>query len=235
MRSELVVLCAALACGRVDDEGEGTAMVLLDASPAAIDLAQRVRAGDPEVGAAACAVVRERPIDPRMPIPELVTTAYAVIAVTGTNCPELASALVDVACDPRLDCGKGRARGLCSPEELRPEVDRVLSELATSYKFPTGVEDRHLLLAAGHVQPSLPGRVRKQSARRRYTVVQPEAPRCADAAAGTPCKCLETPVQIDEASCASTHSDEHDTNAGCRLRVDDERHEIVVLRRSSGA
>jgi len=229
MRSErALVLCTALACGRGDDDGEGAG----GASPAAIELAQRVR--EPDAGARACAVVRERPIDPRARIPEIVTTAYAVIAATATDCPELASALVDVACDPRLDCGEGEARGLCSPEELGPQVDRVLAELAKSGRFPTDVEDRHLLLAAGHVQPALPGRVRKQSARRGYAVVQPDAPWCSEVEAGSPvpCKCLDTPAKIAEASCASTHSDEHDTKSGCRVRVDDERHAIVVLHRS---
>ncbi|HET6584522.1 MAG TPA: hypothetical protein VFG69_13765, partial [Nannocystaceae bacterium] len=117
---------------------------------------------------------------------------------------------------------------------LAPEVDRVLASVAASGEVPADVVDRRLLLAAGHALPALPGRMRRQSERRRYVVVQPATPACAEQPAGTraPCRCLDTPAAITEASCASTHGDEHDAAAGCRVRIDDDHHQIVVLHRT---
>jgi hypothetical protein len=235
MRSEALAVVLAAGCARHEqDAGAREDTQAAATNAAAIELAKLARAGDAAAGALACDVVRQHPVDPREPkLPELVTTAYAVIAVTRTECAELAAALVDAACDARLDCGKGTARGLCTAEELQPEVDRVLDELVASGRFPDGVEDRHLLLAAGLRLPALPGRVRKQSDRRRYSVVQPDAPPCATPSEDLlPCKCVEDPDQLAVASCASSHDDEHDTPLGCRIRVDDTRRELVVLGRT---
>ena len=217
MRSEGVLVLALVAgCGSEPEPAP------VDPTQAdALALARAARDRDPSAGTRACAIVRERAIDLRQPrIPELVSVAHAVLAETHTECPELAAALVDGACDPRLDCGPPDARRLCTPEDLLGPVQRVLDEIAAGREFPSDVDDRHLLLAAGHALPALPGRVRKQSERRRYRVVQPD---------GRPC--IATPADHVEASCASTHSDEHEITAGCRVRVDDDRHELVVLQR----
>lgn len=235
MRSErrlaLAVAFAIVGCG-AKAEVEETPAAHAEPPSAAMDLAKRARSGDASVGAQACAIVREHPVDPRQPrIPEEVLAAYAVLAAKRTECAELAAALVDVACDPRLDCGPPDELHLCTPEDLQELVDRVLGELAAGHAVPSDVDDRRLLLAAGHALPALPGRVRKQSDRRRYALVQPDDPLCT-AGSAAPCKCIQSAVELAEASCASTHSDEHDVGAGCRVRVDDARHEIVVLRAS---
>lgn len=221
------VLAVGLALGGCGSSGEA------DPAPhtasVAHELARLARAGDAGAGVQACAVVREHPVDPRQPrIPDDVIAAHAVLAATRTECAELTAALVDVACDPRLDCGAPDDPRLCTPDDLKDAVEHVLDELVAGRGVPSDVDDRHVLLAAGHSLPALPGRVRKQSERRRYALVQPADPPCT-AGATAPCKCIESAAQLVEASCASTHGDEHDVGAGCRVRVDDDRHEIVVL------
>lgn len=225
-RGRLVAVVLALAgCG-----GASEAAPKAEPAGTAVELARRARAGDASVGPQACAIVREHPVDPRLPrIRDEVIAAHAVLAATHTECAELAAALVDVACDPRLDCDE--ASRLCTSADLDPLVERVLDELVAGHAVPSDVDDRRVLLAAGHALPALPGRVRKQSERRRYAVVQPDAPECTAAPADVPCRCLDTPAAIAEGSCASTHSDEHAVH-GCRVRVDDDRHQIVVLARS---